>query len=1324
MKYPFKITINDQQCAEQIKDDVQIGHYFVFVKHKKANSVERLRRLLVKKYSKNIVLPLVNQAVKLDGVTITPEHRDIEPIGCVVTDRDLYRAEQDSVRLFIAFPTPPEDLRLTINCNGEVFSERRVKLMDGVGIETLSMLPPGSYEAQLSIASHHICVPASFTVAEDCLAPLSAHLFKHKFKEDAATFLFELAVESYQMPFEGKLLVTLVEQGLEVADIILKPVTPGRYVGRIPMSGPGPFSLRLRVAGDAKRVADVAIPCCLQVVDEKATVISELGEERCFSMMPEADALPLRGGYLFQDDFFAAPLTVEEIVTNDRFIQVNSDVESLILVNLDLTSGHYVIQDEGDVAAGNTVRVRTDSPFCTVFVGGFVDDEAFEGYTTFIKPCSFQLNVDAIRAGTDLVVRLKGIVDKTIPVLLCVRDERVTDNPGVSLGAAAKRGIDAAIEGMDKRAFSMMAELLDDESEVVTSFGTDDGDLIDINAELNDQAKFDLAQWFLDMGETDTAQNIIMECIAKGNLAENGRAEEMLQVISGEDISAYAAAKKFGIPLLDLDSVELKPDLIKLVDENLLRKRKALPLFKRGDFLFVAISDPSDSLDEIQSCTQMQIEAILVEADILESFIERAFEFDQSLYEAIEGDGSVTDELSSYLETFTQDEDSSPVDDLSSYLETFTQEFPEDELSRYLETFSQEDEDELSPEEELSEYLDDLSSGEYLSQEDEFSQYLDTFSLDEESQTVLSLSDNSQVRYYQTHEFKEVLYYQIVHVGGSTEVVIPLGDSQGSFSVETFAMMDGDWIQSHSIVNVEQPVRVDFDLPSVVYPGDKVVGHLNAVISSGKAVISLMRNGESVALCNGELIEALSVISPVNLDFYVQPGSYVAKIEDCSFEFVVNEPGKFNCYPKELGLLFKDDSIIKDSSDVLSLRVLPTIDTFFNRLITAIASDCHEGCEPTAAKILAATFMYLTVDELRGTAEQLILMGVAHEQKMIRPGLGFAVYPESDDVSESLSRCTVRYLWHLKALEEFSDISGPLRKAVRQGLSLANKAAEAHQMLPLPEQIHSIEDAYACVGIFPEAVLQFVENTIDFSGACLRKCEDAVRDRTTLAYAAACLIALGDLRRGISLANVVTRQFNEEGRFFSTMDSVAAIVLLSGIVMREARVRVNGQEMRASEAALVEGPIDSIEVLEGFAAVEVRRVYEENWGRYADNFPVSVDFRDAGDMRVEQVGAGDRIDLVVSLPEGCQTGDLVEVALPCSLSWTRGGSKVKRFTLDFEGQDELRIPLVVTSPIDGEQHFALCVRNIFKEERVASLGMVVHIVPPKNVEGRVFPYLI
>jgi len=807
MKYPFKVTINDQQRAEQIKDDVQIGHYFVFVRHKKATSVERLRRLSVKKYFKNNVLPLVNQAVKLDGVTITPQHRDIEPIACVVTDRKLYRAEQDTVRFFIAFPTPPEDLRLTINSNGEMFSERLVKLTDGVGIETVSKLPPGSYEAQLSIADRRICVPASFTVTEEHLAPLSAQLIKHKLKEEAATFLFELEVESYQMPFEGKLMVTLIEQGLEVADTIPKAVSPGYYVGSIPMSGSGPFSLRVTV--DAKRLTQVPIPGTTpQVFEDKTTVINELGEEKFFSMISEAKALPLRGGYLMEGDFFATALTVEEIVTNERLIQVNTDVESLVLVNLDLISGQYVIQEEGNVTAGNTITVRTDSPFCTVFVGGFVNEQAFEGYTTFIKPQTFQLSVEtpkSIRPDTDLVVRLKGLVDKTMPVLLCVREEGITSKPEVSLAAAAKRSIDTATEGMDSRAFSTMEELLNDSSYLMVT--SDEDDIIEINSELKVHA--DLAQWLLDLGEADTAHNLLTESIAKGNLAEKARAEEMLQ---GTETTHTAVAKKFGIPLVALESVELKPEVIKLVDKKRLRKHQVLPLFKRGDCLFVALSDPTNAelvLNEIKSHTDMQIEAILVEADKLESFIEHALEFDLSHEDEII-------EQIELGETDKTSKDFADGDELSNYVETLSHE-EEDEFSKYLDTFSLDDEEyeyfsgedemsekeQLSPEEELSQYLDELSSGEY-SGEKYLTQYLETFSIDEETQTESGKGYQTNAIESQYIEYKNVLYYKLINLNESADIVIPLGDSQGSLTVETFAMTKGEWTQNHTTVKVEQ----------------------------------------------------------------------------------------------------------------------------------------------------------------------------------------------------------------------------------------------------------------------------------------------------------------------------------------------------------------------------------------------------------------------------------------------------------------------------------------------------------------------------------------
>ncbi len=461
MKYPFKMIFHDPKRALQMKHKVQIGHYFVFLNDKKPSGIAyKVKRLLLKGDDKNAVLPLIDKPVRLEGITITPAHPFIDPIGTVVTERDLYRAEQDVIHLFIAFPNAPKHLRLIIKYHGESFAEREVQLTNGVAIETLSMLPAGNYSAQLSIDNHLLGIPTLFTVAEYTLAPLSARLLSHTFKREVEQLWFELGVESYQKPYSDELLVTLLETDREVTQIGLLAQSPGHYAGGLKISGEGPFRLRLIAANDAERVAEVAIPGSRKI-ERQVTIISELGQERSFSMMPEVNAVPLRGGYLTTGEFQATPLTVEEVVTKQRLIQVNTNIESLVLVSLDLTSGNYSIQKVGDVTAGSTITAINNGSMSTVFVGGFVNRQPFEGYTTFIEPLPFQLSIDApqtVLPRTDLVLSLtcKGIEGKTVPVLLCVRDERLTarDKAEVSLGAAAKRAIDTATDGMNERAFN------------------------------------------------------------------------------------------------------------------------------------------------------------------------------------------------------------------------------------------------------------------------------------------------------------------------------------------------------------------------------------------------------------------------------------------------------------------------------------------------------------------------------------------------------------------------------------------------------------------------------------------------------------------------------------------------------------------------------------------------------------------------------------------------------------------------------------------------------------------------------------------------------
>jgi type IV pilus assembly protein PilB len=88
---------------------------------------------------------------------------------------------------------------------------------------------------------------------------------------------------------------------------------------------------------------------------------------------------------------------------------------------------------------------------------------------------------------------------------------------------------------------------------------------------------------------------------------------------------AAANAIEFGIPLLDVTAFDPKQSAMKLVSEELLQKHQVLPLFKRGNKLFVGVSDPTrtHALDEIKFHTNLTVEPILVADDALRRALEQ-----------------------------------------------------------------------------------------------------------------------------------------------------------------------------------------------------------------------------------------------------------------------------------------------------------------------------------------------------------------------------------------------------------------------------------------------------------------------------------------------------------------------------------------------------------------------------------------------------------------------------------------------------------------------------------------------------------------------------
>ena len=104
---------------------------------------------------------------------------------------------------------------------------------------------------------------------------------------------------------------------------------------------------------------------------------------------------------------------------------------------------------------------------------------------------------------------------------------------------------------------------------------------------------------------------------------------------------AVAASHEFGVPLLNLDAVELDLEVVRAVDAKLITKHRVLPLVKRGHRLFLGISDPTNlqAIDDIKFATSLRVDPVVVEQDKLEEHIIKAIEaVDTSMGDLDDGD--------------------------------------------------------------------------------------------------------------------------------------------------------------------------------------------------------------------------------------------------------------------------------------------------------------------------------------------------------------------------------------------------------------------------------------------------------------------------------------------------------------------------------------------------------------------------------------------------------------------------------------------------------------------------------------------------------------
>ena len=227
----YYVNINNYELAQKCATNIKVGNHFLFTEDAKwlnsANnnvtadlSAQRLQLKPNKKFPNTAVKAILpGSQTSLPGMSIGRDNFEPGYFCAVIPDRDLYKAEQDTISLLSVFPnvTVRQTVSLRVTCNGEIYEtidiQRSLMQNNGVVLNSLSMLLAGHYSAQLLVDDNEVGDAANFVVAEYQLAPFDGQLLTHTLDPHSDTLSFELMVTSYEMPWETAIDVVLIEQG-------------------------------------------------------------------------------------------------------------------------------------------------------------------------------------------------------------------------------------------------------------------------------------------------------------------------------------------------------------------------------------------------------------------------------------------------------------------------------------------------------------------------------------------------------------------------------------------------------------------------------------------------------------------------------------------------------------------------------------------------------------------------------------------------------------------------------------------------------------------------------------------------------------------------------------------------------------------------------------------------------------------------------------------------------------------------------------------------------------------------------------------------------
>jgi hypothetical protein len=562
--------------------------------------------------------------------------------------------------------------------------------------------------------------------------------------------------------------------------------------------------------------------------------------------------------------------------------------------------------------------------------------------------------------------------------------------------------------------------------------------------------------------------------------------------------------------------------------------------------------------------------------------------------------------------------------------------------------------------------------------------------------------------------------------GGMARMDFQAPALRGPLEVDVLGTLDGDCAGARASLEVRSAVHGELLLPRYVAQGERAAGTLHVVVDEGEAEVRVWHDGAPRLLhAQGRSATHLRLAAPGGeVRFDATAGRFEAEVRASGGEVhrvggKVEHPGRAEWLERSVVALAPGERLEVVGRDAKA-RVTPGIEVQARRMAQGLQDYAYSCAEQTSAILLACVSELLMGSDRRAKVALHVEGVVARLASMATPEGPFRAYPDAD-IYPWLSEAAARHLLELEGMEPGPALK-PVWPHVRKALALGQKAAAAHRLEVAPAVPRTAREALACLRRNPERALELAGRVLTGVGpweggqAVLRlgpgedegsryRLESEVRAET--AYGAAVLLRAGPefLSRALPLVRTALGGLEESGRCYSTLDSVAAMALLGSLRQLGGtswECGVDGERVPMAEAP-GRTALRFIEALDGPLFVECERVREEDLDTL-----LRGDM--AGTVRLtrEETGPlapGESLELVVRLDGGYCAGDLLQVFLPPALAWLHGGAQARGFALDFEGRDELRVPLVVTAAtVDAAGHglpqrCSVYLRNMYDAKR-------------------------